>query len=77
VLDLGIASGQYNLPWAIMTNLRHIFLLILEFLNFMKFLGNLHFFFKKAIMDQSIMALKAIIDRQNILEQNNVFAAHV
>ena len=24
VLDLGVASGQYNLPWAIMTNRGHI-----------------------------------------------------
>ena len=28
----------------------------------------------RAIMDRSIMALKAIIDRQSILEQNNVLA---
>ena len=24
VLAFGVASGQYNLPWAIMTNLGHI-----------------------------------------------------
>jgi hypothetical protein len=52
----------------------NIFFIDFRILKFYEIFRTSSFFLKKAIMNRFIMALKAIIDRQSILEQNNVLA---